>query len=179
MKRLLLISLAVLAALCVGTTDARAVCGIRSYGYAGMGTRTVARGVAATITANASATVHDGHVAGWVGVGGVGAGPGGADEWLQIGLSAFPLDVKSRIYYENGKALYRLPDYGHLKDAPFAPRTSVEFAGHEDIFDAIRQQVETAQRGGDYAKASKLQYSEVPAIEKQIDEEKDSRRKRE
>ena len=100
MKRLLLISLAVLAALCVGTTDARAVCGIRSYGYAGMGTRTVTRGVAATITANASATVHDGHVAGWVGVGGVGAGPGGADEWLQIGLSAFPLDVKSRIYYE-------------------------------------------------------------------------------
>src|SRR5437016_5805147 len=38
---------------------------------------------------------------------------------------------------------------------------------HEQL-DAIRQQVETAQRGGDYAKASELQYSQVPAIEKQI-----------
>src|SRR5882724_1662081 len=38
---------------------------------------------------------------------------------------------------------------------------------HEEI-DAVKQQVETAQRGGDYAKASELQYSRVPAIEKQI-----------
>jgi ATP-dependent Clp protease ATP-binding subunit ClpB len=38
---------------------------------------------------------------------------------------------------------------------------------HEQ-FEAIKQQVEEAQRAGDYAKASELQYSQVPAIEKKI-----------
>jgi ATP-dependent Clp protease ATP-binding subunit ClpB len=38
---------------------------------------------------------------------------------------------------------------------------------HEEL-DAIRQSVENAQRSGDYAKASELQYSQVPALEKQI-----------
>ena len=38
---------------------------------------------------------------------------------------------------------------------------------HEQL-EAVKQDVEKAQRSGDYAKASELQYSRVPAIEKQI-----------
>jgi ATP-dependent Clp protease ATP-binding subunit ClpB len=38
---------------------------------------------------------------------------------------------------------------------------------HEQL-EAVKQQVEQAQRGGDYAKASELQYSQVPAIEAKI-----------
>ena len=38
---------------------------------------------------------------------------------------------------------------------------------HEQL-DTVKQAVEAAQRSGDYAKASELQYSQVPAIEKQI-----------
>jgi hypothetical protein len=105
MKRLLLISaiascFAALAAVGVDAAGATSGCTIRTYGYAGLGSRTVTRGVAATISANSTSTVYDGHVAGWIGVGGVGAGPGGTDEWIQIGLSAFQSDAKSRIYYE-------------------------------------------------------------------------------
>jgi len=38
---------------------------------------------------------------------------------------------------------------------------------HEQL-EAVKQSVEQAQRSGDYAKASELQYAQVPAIEKQI-----------
>ena len=38
---------------------------------------------------------------------------------------------------------------------------------HEQL-ESVRQAVEHAQRGGDYAKASELQYSQVPAIEQKI-----------
>ncbi len=38
----------------------------------------------------------------------------------------------------------------------------------KEELEGIKQQVEQAQRAGDYAKASELQYSRVPAIEKQI-----------
>src|SRR6266536_6298283 len=44
--------------------------------------------------------VRDGHIAGWVGVGGVGEGPDGTDAWIQVGLSAFRGDWTSRMYYE-------------------------------------------------------------------------------
>ena len=47
----------------------------------------------------ASPEVVKGHVAGWVGVGGDGFGPGGSSEWIQVGLSAFPGSASS-IYYE-------------------------------------------------------------------------------
>lgn len=70
------------------------------YAYAGFDTRSVTSGVRATIAQAAPLAVRDGHVAGWVGVGGVGMGPRGTDEWLQIGLSAFPGDAASRVYYE-------------------------------------------------------------------------------
>ena len=48
----------------------------------------------------AAPEVLSGHVAGWVGVGGPGAGPNGTDEWLQVGFSAFPGSSTSSLYYE-------------------------------------------------------------------------------
>jgi hypothetical protein len=69
------------------------------YTYAGRLSATRAHGVRATLTALARPLVADGHVAAWVGVGGVGAGPNGSNAWIQIGLSAFP-GSGSRLYYE-------------------------------------------------------------------------------
>jgi hypothetical protein len=63
-------------------------CGWPGYSYAGvLGDRPVSA-VAATVTTVRAARVESGHVAAWVGVGGSGAGPGGRDEWLQVGLVA-------------------------------------------------------------------------------------------
>jgi len=45
-----------------------------------------------------------------------------------------------------------------------------ESAKLQEQLEQVKQQVETAQRSGDYAKASELQYSEVPALEKKIKE---------
>jgi hypothetical protein len=69
------------------------------YTYAGRLSATKGHGVRATLTALARPRVADGHVAAWVGVGGVGEGPNGTDAWIQIGLSAFPGSA-SRLYYE-------------------------------------------------------------------------------
>lgn len=79
------------------------------YTYAGRLSATRAHGVRATLTALAQPEVAAGHVAAWVGVGGVGEGPNGSDAWIQIGLSAFP-GSESRLYYEitrpNGPPTY-------------------------------------------------------------------------
>ena len=75
------------------------VCHAATYSYAGLESRLVSRGVAAAIAPTAAPAVRDGHVAGWVGVGGYGVGPGGTDEWIQIGLIAFR-NSATRIYYE-------------------------------------------------------------------------------
>jgi hypothetical protein len=69
------------------------------YTYAGRLSATRAHGVRATLTALAKPQVSAGHVAAWVGVGGVGEGPNGSDAWIQIGLSAFP-GSESRLYFE-------------------------------------------------------------------------------
>ncbi|MGH3072985.1 MAG: hypothetical protein ACRDNB_12065 [Gaiellaceae bacterium] len=69
------------------------------YTYAGRLSATRAHGVQATLTALSRPQVAAGHVAAWVGVGGVGEGPNGTDAWIQIGLSAFP-GSESRLYYE-------------------------------------------------------------------------------
>jgi hypothetical protein len=69
------------------------------YTYAGRLSATRAHGVRATLTALAKPEVSAGHVAAWVGVGGVGEGPNGSDAWIQIGLSAFP-GSESRLYFE-------------------------------------------------------------------------------
>jgi hypothetical protein len=69
------------------------------YTYAGRLSATRAHGVRATLTALSKPEVSAGHVAAWVGVGGVGQGLNGTDAWIQIGLSAFP-GSESRLYYE-------------------------------------------------------------------------------
>jgi hypothetical protein len=103
-KRFFQLLLPVLAAGIAVTTSAapatgqNAPCG-DGYTYAGRLSATRAHGVRATLTALAPPEVAAGHVAAWVGVGGVGEGPNGSDSWIQIGLSAFP-GSESRLYYE-------------------------------------------------------------------------------
>lgn len=63
-----------------------------------MGATSVA-GIEATVTSTAAPAVPTGHVAAWIGVGGPGAGPSGADEWLQVGLSSLG-GGSIRLYYE-------------------------------------------------------------------------------
>ena len=63
------------------------------YTYAGVyRTDKPVAGVAASISMTSLPSVNSGpggHVAAWVGVGGAGMGPGGTDEWLQVGLASF------------------------------------------------------------------------------------------
>lgn len=69
------------------------------YAYAGVYTTKAVAGVAATLTMLAKPSVAAGHVAGWVGVGGSGMGPGDTDEWLQVGFASFD-QPDGRLYYE-------------------------------------------------------------------------------
>ena len=103
-KRYLQILLPVAAAAIAITTAATPATGQSAscadgYTYAGRLSATRAHGVRATLTALARPQVAAGHVAAWVGVGGVGEGPNGSDAWIQIGLSAFP-GSESRLYFE-------------------------------------------------------------------------------
>jgi hypothetical protein len=61
---------------------------------------------------------YDGHVAGWLGVGGTHAGPGGTREWLQIGYVGFD-DGSDQIYYE--VTLPRQADAYHTVRATVGP----------------------------------------------------------
>lgn len=76
-----------------------AQCGKAGYSYAGYQSAGAAHGVRATLAALADPQVRNGHVAAWVGVGGVGVGPNGTDQWLQVGLNAFH-GTGSNLYYE-------------------------------------------------------------------------------
>lgn len=85
-------------------TSAAAACtsatyGAQGYGYAGFQATRRAHGVRAALTGLAENAVAEGHVAAWVGVGGRGQGPGGADMWLQVGLSSFA-GAPGNLYYE-------------------------------------------------------------------------------
>jgi hypothetical protein len=89
-----------LAAACAFSAPAgAAACAPVGYSYAGLQSGREAHGVTARITALSAPNVRNGHVAAWVGVGGAGAGPNNRDEWLQVGLSAFPGRAAS-LYYE-------------------------------------------------------------------------------
>jgi hypothetical protein len=94
----ILVAVVAAASSSVATAPAQVRCA-DGYTYAGRLSATRAHGVRATLTALAKPEVSAGHVAAWVGVGGVGEGPNGTDAWIQIGLSAFP-DSGSRLYYE-------------------------------------------------------------------------------
>jgi hypothetical protein len=75
-------------------------CGAKEFSYAGLQSENTAHGVSATITPLAAPSVSDGHVGGWIGVGGTDEGPGGTAEWLQTGLASFAPDSSIRLYYE-------------------------------------------------------------------------------
>ena len=73
-------------------------CGTGAYSYAGLGSDREVHGIAATLVAVKAPSVFDGHVSGWIGVGG--AGRNGARGWLQVGLAAFGGKQTSELYYE-------------------------------------------------------------------------------
>ena len=75
-------------------------CGVQAFSYAGVQADNKANGISATLSTTAPPSVADGHVGGWVGLGGTSAGPGGVSEWIQTGLAAFPSDQTSQMYYE-------------------------------------------------------------------------------
>jgi hypothetical protein len=102
-------TIAALTALCLvflvaspaegGRASTRA-CGAKEYSYAGLQSESKAHGVMATLAALDTPSVADGHVGAWMGVGGTDAGPGGAAEWLQVGLASFSPDPTVKMYYE-------------------------------------------------------------------------------
>ncbi len=70
------------------------------YNYAGVKDKETPDGFGATITETASPDVSDGHVAGWIGFGAEGLGPGGTNEWLQAGIERTAGQPVSQLYYE-------------------------------------------------------------------------------
>jgi hypothetical protein len=79
--------------------DAQAVrCG-KAYSYAGVVSARTGDGIRAKLTVLSTPDVPSGHVGAWVGVGGVGQGPGGSTEWIQAGYSGFA-GGESHLYYE-------------------------------------------------------------------------------
>jgi hypothetical protein len=77
-----------------------ASCTSATYAYAGLFSDRAGSGIEATVTMLAHSVVTQGHVAGWIGVGGLNAGPKGKTEWLQAGV-ATTADGKSVIYAES------------------------------------------------------------------------------
>lgn len=94
----LLVALTASALLAPGL--ARAACGPGGYSYAGISTSQRVFGVSAALTSLAAPAVQNGHVAGWVGVGGPNEGPHGTTEWIQVGFSGFPGLKVGSLYYE-------------------------------------------------------------------------------
>jgi hypothetical protein len=88
------------AGLVLAAAPAAHACGSSGYTYAGISSRDKVSGAGATLTALAAPAVQNGHVAGWVGVGGPGRGPHGSSEWIQVGYSGFPGLSLGSLYYE-------------------------------------------------------------------------------
>lgn len=87
-----------------GGSKRASACGVQSYSYAGLQAQNKAHGVSATLDLTQAPSVVDGHVGGWVGLGGTEGGPGGTAEWIQAGLAAFSssdqTNPTSQMYYE-------------------------------------------------------------------------------
>ncbi len=83
-----------------GSKSSAKSCGTQQFAYAGFESDATAHGVRATITPLSAPTVTDGHVGGWIGVGGVNAGPRGKAEWLQTGLASLAPESTIYLYYE-------------------------------------------------------------------------------
>ena len=93
-----------LAAAALWAVPAAFACSSSGYTYAGLASSGKTHGVGARLTAIGGTHVANGHVAGWVGVGGPGEGPGGKDEWIQVGFSGFEGSPNSDLYYEVTRA---------------------------------------------------------------------------
>jgi hypothetical protein len=102
-----------------------AVCGVKTYSYAGIQAANTAEGVSASVAATTAPVVEDGHVGAWIGLGGTHAGPGRTAEWIQVGLAAFTSD-QTESYYEI--ALAGLPTKFTELDSNVAPGVSQHFA---------------------------------------------------
>jgi hypothetical protein len=103
---------------------AASACPAGAYTYAGLVGFDAVSGVGATVTPSATGfDVLSGHVAGWVGVGGPGEGPGGSNEWLQAGLATFPLLDGHDVYYEVARP-GTAPTY-HRVEASIVPGSAV------------------------------------------------------
>jgi len=83
-----------------GSKSSANACRGDEFAYAGFQADTTAHGVRTTIAPLSAPNVDDGHIAGWIGVGGVDAGPGGKAEWLQTGLASFSPSNTVYLYYE-------------------------------------------------------------------------------
>jgi hypothetical protein len=70
-----------------------------NYDYAGVQNAAARSGIRANLTTVQKPQVKQGHVGGWVGVGGPGLGPNKTDEWMQAGYSAFDTG-EAEVYYE-------------------------------------------------------------------------------
>jgi hypothetical protein len=90
----------------------------RDYDYTGVQNATPSSGIRAVVSTVEAPDVRAGHVAGWVGVGGPGLGPGKTDEWVQVGYSAFPTG-ETQVYYE--VALPNKPPTYHTVVASLSP----------------------------------------------------------
>jgi len=108
--RFLIATAAVAAAALASAAGALACGNTNGYSYAGLGAPSHAYGISAIITPLDAFDIVNGHVAGWVGVGGPGEGPGGTNEWIQVGYSGFPSVTGSDIYYEVAQPS-RFPTY--------------------------------------------------------------------
>ena len=95
-----LIAVVLLVAPAQGSKSSARACGSQSYSYAGLQADTIAHGIRATIAPLASPDVPEGHVGGWIGVGGTRSGPGGKPEWLQTGIASFAPESTMYLYYE-------------------------------------------------------------------------------
>jgi hypothetical protein len=87
------------AASTVAQARPAAFCGPRGYAYAGVQSGRNGHGIAAVLTALTTPKVTSGHVAGWIGVGAPGEGPGRSDAWIQVGLNGTP-GSGNTLYYE-------------------------------------------------------------------------------
>jgi hypothetical protein len=103
------LALAAAAALPSGAGAAERACD-GGYSYAGYQGSAAVYGVSARITILREPVVVSGHVAAWIGIGGPGLGPGGSDEWLEVGVAALP-DGTMESYYEYVSPRQPTPKY--------------------------------------------------------------------
>jgi len=88
------------------------------YSYAGYAEQMLVHGIAATVSVTSTPTVANGHVAAWVGIGGEGLGPNGADEWLQVGVGqneGGALRLYSEAVIPNGSNNAKTIELGEVK----------------------------------------------------------------